>query len=81
MLTLLNPSLDLPELLDQLVLDLQDLAQLHLQPLILLLDLLELARDDALGLPQSVLQLAYHLLGLSHAREGMILGIRLALRV
>jgi hypothetical protein len=83
LLRLLDPSLNLSEVLHELLLDFLHLGQLHLQPLILLLHLLELAPDYALRLSQCMLQLTQRLLSLSHAaHQGVFIGgLRFGVRV
>lgn len=79
-LRLLHPTLDLPEVLHELILDLLHLDYLLLQPLVLFLDLVELGCDYALGLSQCMLQLLYRLGGLSSLNTFLVLRV-LVIRV
>lgn len=80
LLRLLNPSLNLSKVLKQLILNLLYFPKLLLQPLILLLDLIELCSYNTLGLPQCMLQLVERLVGLCHTSD-RILVIGLVFRV
>ncbi len=80
-LRLLNPTLDLPEVLHEFILDLLHLDYLLLQPLVLFLDLVELSCDYALGLPQCMLQLLYRLGDLSSISTFLVLRVVIRVRV
>jgi hypothetical protein len=80
LLRLLNPSLNLSKVLKQLILNLLHFPKLLLQPLILLLYLIELGSYNALRLPQCMLQFIECFMCLRHPCD-RILVIGLVIRV
>jgi hypothetical protein len=82
LLRLLNPSLNLSKVLKQLILNLLHFSQLLLQPLILLLDLIDLRSYNTLRLSQCVLQLIERLVGLRHSCDRiLVIGFVIRVRI
>jgi hypothetical protein len=82
LLRLLNPSFNLSKVLKQLILNFLHFPKLLLQPLILLLYLIELSSYNTLRLSQCMLQFIERFLGLRHTCDGiLVIGFVIRVRI